>query len=258
MAETKTIKTKSESIYIALDSDVLRNLSVMDVLVKNNGGVIDQVAFYNQLLKAGDKVLAQNVNFISEVYNLVCQSVSEEYPLFKFLVTETVWQETRHLPNVVDFIKNYCYVPNINTLNMDKKLEEKHRLAQAYCFGLYDLDGREVCPPPMQKYKKGLQLIPSNDAYIMAEATREGAAVLTMNGQDYVFDKNGAIGNKNRKCGIMAINEKLGYGKIVGGKMLLPEPFTLDKFCPLVARAGRNIRLLFADDSEKVRAGELG
>lgn len=255
MAERGFEETQSGSRYIALDSDILRDLAVVNELVKNNGGVIDKDAFRKALKKEGNIILVTNINFVSEVYDMVKRSVSEKYPVFKFLVTETVWRETRYLPIVADFIREYCYVPNINALNMDSKLAEKKKLAEAYCYGLYDSAGKMVCPPPMQKDKKGKK--PSNDAYIMAEATREFATLLTMNGQDFVYVKDGAPGNNDRKRGIMDINVRLRYIKTVNGKGLVPEPFTLERFCPLVRYIESGAKLLFSEDADKVRAGEL-
>lgn len=185
--------------YIAIDSDVLRELAFFDLLKKEYGHVkIEQIPSNSGLKK--------DFNYFISLYNCIL------YEDIKVVIVDAVYQESKHSPNLVKFIKEYCYFPNINVANYQEKAEKARHLANAYC-SPYEYHG-ETKPAPMKSIFVAAinQYVPTNDCFIMAQATIEGLPLLTGNGQDFVFNvKNENKDEHDRVKGIAHINIVNGY-----------------------------------------------
>ena len=98
----------------------------------------------------------------------------------------------------------------------------------------------------------------SRDARNMAEATREGAIFITLNGQDYVFDRSVDGKNNARRQKTVAINKALGYGQFVDGFDITPRPFIVNEIVPILKfKAPETIKLALAEDSSKIKMTEI-
>ena len=239
-------ESKNLSMYMALDADVLRDLAFLDIAHSENQSV-------ESILSGADDVFANNYYYLEALYNKVVINPTSE---FKLLVNETAWREIKHFPHVREFIKKYCYVPKLNIFNVAEKNDEAADLANAYCFGYEDRETGRRIAPAMEPYAKDGYLRISRDARNMAEATRESAIFVTMNAQDYVFDKHWPMGNKVRKTRIMLINEANNYVKVINGKKYIPQPFPLHVMGNLLMQNERPLDFIVADDDFKIKASE--
>lgn len=242
-------KTLSLSMYISLDADVLRQLAFLDVIMSESTGFVD-------FQKIGDDVFKENSGFLFYLYNEIAKNPDSK---IKLLVTETPYREVKHFPACLNFIKNYCYAPSINMMNVAEKNDEAVKLSAAYCFGYTDEKQGIAYDPSMKTFlnNDGKTRV-SRDARNMAEATREGAIFITLNGQDYVFDRSVDGKNNARRQKTVAINKALGYGQIVDGYDITPRPFIVNEIVPILKFKDRNtLRLAFADDATKIKASEI-
>ena len=209
----------SKHIYIALDSDVLCNLSNIDEYLSVNPKASDEDVV--KFLKKSDP-RSPAIKTIETYMELLRHAKDKSSPL-RFLITPSVYGESGSYLPVEKFIKNYCYFPNTNVLLNIKNQEQIRTLAAAYCQQV--VKGDKICKAPMQaKYNALLGMtIPSNDAMIMAEATFYHAAfLLTENVKDLIDvvfhgkpGEDGAERNKYnaRVRGIVDVNIQNGYGQ---------------------------------------------
>lgn len=239
----------SLSMYFSLDADVLRQLAFLDVIMSESTGFVD-------FKKIGNDVFRENSGYLFYIYNEIAKNPNSNIKLF---VTETPYREVKSFPSCLNFIKKYCYTPNMNIMNVTEKNDEAVKLARAYCLGYTDEAQGVVYVPSMKTFlsNEGETRI-SRDARNMAEATREGAIFITLNGQDYVFDKSLDDKNTIRRDNTIAINKALGYGQIVDGYDITPRPFIVNEIVPTLKHNNRNaLKLAFADDKTKIKASEI-
>ena len=133
---------------------------------------------------------------------------------------------------------------------MEKKQKVKE-LAYAYCGAGKPYD--PLNPPPMEmKYLAEVgAYCPSNDCYIMAEATIERAVLLTNNKKDFVLNKNISDDESSRLIGIMKINREFGYADEMG---YVSRPFSIAAIGPVLKIPIDQLRLVFSNDDSKMRA----
>lgn len=202
-------------LYVAIDSDVLINFAKI-YYGKERGVSLTQ--------NTKDRI----IEFLNDVK-------SNKYAV-RFIVPSVVFNEV-HNPQVNseivdDFIKELCYIPLIspNELNYAKKAE---KLAYSYC----EINDDGGLSPMKIEYSAATgKYVPSNDAYIMGEATTLGINLITFNEKDYVsasktrYDKSRAHKileiNKNHRC---FFDDYCNVSKIVS-----PRPYHVMEFINLL------------------------
>lgn len=183
--------------YFAIDSDVLRTLTYIDITLKNNPQV-DLRDSPNHLLK----------KWSGYFLNLYKKMKNDE---LRLVIVDAVYQESQHSISLLTFMKDYCYFPKINLVNYQKKAAEARKLANAYC-SPYKVRDNEY-PAPMKKVFNAANnsFSPTNDCFIMAQATIEGIPLITANGKDFIFDEKSGTIDHTRTRGITIINIAKGY-----------------------------------------------
>ena len=187
-----------EPLYFAIDSDILRAITFVDKLASCE-------EFYDYK-NSKDVVLSHWFGYIQNLY----QGMKND--IFRLVIVDAVYQESKHSPSLLNFMTTYCYFPKINAINYQEKSKEARELAYAYCEP-HIYQGKEFPAPMKMQFNASLsQHTPSNDCYIMAQASIEGICLITANGQDFVFDKKAKTDNNYRLKGIVSINIEKGYG----------------------------------------------
>lgn len=215
-------KTEKENLglYVAIDSDILRFLSYLEHLKTQHGFVDRSQVNAENLLK--------DFNYYLRLFNHV------QAGHIKLLIVDAVYQESKHAANLLNFMNKYCYFPDVNSKDYQKKVEKARVLAHAYCQP-YTINGKEYKAPMKFVYMAyANKHVPTNDAYIMAQATVEDCCLLTGNKQDFIFNKRDGIGNRSRLIGICHINEMFGYCETRAGGVFMPKPLTLSKIMGLL------------------------
>ena len=221
-------RTKKDPKYIAIDSDILRELSFLSVLRREYGHSIN----LDKLPK--NSALLKDFNYFSNLLNCI------EFDEIRIAIVDAVYQESKHSPSLIDFIKKYCYFPNITAVNYQEKAEQARTLASAYCTK-YIYDDEEKPAPMKSVFIADInKYAPSNDCYIMAQATIEGLPLLTGNGKDFVFNKKNSNNNQrnnnhDRFRGIIQVNILNGYFTVQpNGKKITSAPMLLYELAPLL------------------------
>ena len=189
--------------YIAIDSDILREIAYLDLLKKEYGKNIDP-----NLIYPADRHLRKDFHYFIALYN------SMTHNDIRIVIVDAVYQESKHSECLLNFIKKYCYFPNVNAANYQEKAEKARTLAYAYC-SEYEHKGKTEPAPMKSVFVADINKhVPTNDCYIMAQATIEGLPLLTGNGKDFVFNvKNENKEEHDRVVGIVHINILHGYSK---------------------------------------------
>lgn len=204
-------KKHKKHIYFALDSDVLTNLADL-VRGRKDYPNLNKSELREKLNLPKCEKLVSNFNFYNELLDL---ALNDE---IRFLVTPTAYYESRQIPVCHEFIKQYCYLPNINVTNYKNFEYRVRQLAKAYCLP-YERDEKRYPAPLSPKYNAEVgDVVPTNDAYIMAEASVCNANLITENIKHLILksDKNEyysqeeAVYNR-RDWGIDDINIINGY-----------------------------------------------
>lgn len=209
--------------YFAIDSDILRELTFIDIIKKSNK-TLDEITTTDPLLqKYGGYLQRLYFKMKTGEINLV--------------IVDAVYQESKHSKSLLDFIKEYCYFPDINAVNYQEKAEEARKLAYAYC-SPFDNNGVEEPSPMKLVFIADInKSVPTNDCYIMAQATIEGISLITANGKDFIFNKRNASLEHDRSRGIAIINEQYGYyDKNSKNKNLSPKPFHIYTLGPMIKK----------------------
>lgn len=253
--------TKSNKIYIAIDSNILRTLTYMDNLVyfykKKNRGVLtddmvmdDDFNFGNIMgdTVTKDIILNRHKNSLWYLFTLVKQDKIRLY------ITESVYKENKHIEDCQYFIIKNCFMHAPMT---DKEKEERRekaaRMVDAYTTPQMIMRRGEMIKtkPPMKKVFSAHfdGYIPTNDCYIMAEATIDNCLLLTDNGKDFIFDikeepkfdreTGKQIKTKSRTTGIVDINIANGYYTTsVDGSKIVPKPVGIDLLANVIRERG--------------------
>ena len=97
--------------YLAIDSDILRTLTLLDILHKQHGFV--------KIELIEDHLLAKDFNFFQRLYSCA------ENDSIRLVIVDAVYQESKHSDSLKNFIKEYCYFPNVNAANYQEKAEKQ-------------------------------------------------------------------------------------------------------------------------------------
>ena len=190
--------TKNNPIYLALDSDVLRTLTLLYILKKEHG--------YIDIEKIKDNSLKKNFNYFNRLFTAI------QHDEIRPLIVDAVYQESKHSPSLIEFMKTHCYFPNINAVNYQEKAEKARKLASEYVKP-YTYKNEQFDAPMKAMFVADVnKYVPTNDCYIMAQATVEHCSLLTGNGKDFIFNQRDEDkSNHNRVRGIAQINILNGY-----------------------------------------------
>ena len=123
-------KTEKENLglYVAIDSDILRFLSYFDYL-KNKHGFVDRS-------QVNAENLLKDFNYYLRLFNHVLDGD------IRLFIVDAVYQESKHAGNLLNFMNKYCYFPDVNSKDYQKKVEKARVLAHAYCQP-YTINGKE-------------------------------------------------------------------------------------------------------------------
>lgn len=242
----------SKHMYFSLDSDMLSNLADLDVFLENNPEATDK-----DIISAFKNSKSSAVARRPQIYRKYLDIAKDKNSPMRFLVTQTAWMESNHIPSVNGFISKYCYTPKIKYLLQDKVNNKIEKLARLYCKKYKNTHGEEKPAPMSSKYSAAKRdLSPTNDAYIMAEATIYGACVLTENLKDYIHmeekhekGRTILVGDNKRALGIMELNKMNGYEiEYDENFKTIPKPWAADNLGRFLDDL-ENFRGHFSEDS---------
>lgn len=211
-------------IYFAIDSDVLRCLAYTDIILKANPN--------DDFSKCKDPVVKSNKNYLSKLLDLAKKDKA------RLLIVNTVYQESKHSEKLIDFMKEYCYFPDINFANYDEKCEKIEKLVDKYC-SPYTVSGTTYDAPFMKTYNAALKRkVAPNDAYIVAEASVEMACLITNNSRHIIYNERNNGDTNSRVRGIANINIAEGYYQCNEKDLsvVTPRPFALNVIGPILKK----------------------
>ncbi len=224
----------NKKLYVAIDSDILRNLAYLDRL-KERYGVVSKS-------RVNDPQVLYDLNY----YARILQSVQNDE--VRLLIVDAVFQESKHSDCLVKFMKKYCYFPNVNAVDYQEKAQQARALAHAYC-SEYEFEGKKRRAPMKSVFIADInRQVPTNDAYIMAQATVENCSLVTGNKKDFIFNNRQNQENNERQLGICTINVAMGYYEKKDDKFVTPRPITLGCLAGGLKRDQRFGDLEQADD----------
>lgn len=244
-------------IYISIDSNDLRAFSFFDKLVKIYKGKYPE--YITPELESSESFsyewLIRTLNPHDPIIKNHPQNFSYLYKLLKqdkvrFYITETVLRENKHIKDCITFMIENCYMHTpMSEKEKDSRQEEISNLVNAYTTQqLINKRGQKIIvEPPMKKEYSAFvgKMIPTNDCFIMAEATVDNVTLLTDNGKDFIFDikenKFNEYGKltKSRTARIVDINIALGYYSINEfGNRDVPKPLNLDTLANIIKYKG--------------------
>ena len=231
-------------LFIAVDSDVLRMLAQVEYTLSYDP---------NFNLREHDDDLIRN--WSGYLLNMLKLIKSGDLNIY---VGNTIYHEVKHKKDCIDFIKKYCYLPNINVTNFDQIVLKTDDLAFKYCFQTIEKNGTTHYPPMHPVYSPyNKKMIPSTDAYAMAEATLARCLFVTANGKDFVFNARSQSNVNSRTLGIIDINLNEGYGEEDSMGYTVPKPILFKVFGPLIRDGVDNLTVSTSDISAMVKADQL-
>ena len=163
----------------------------------------------------------------------------------RLVILDAVFQESQHSKEyLLKFMKQYCYFTKINAVNYQRKAAEARRLANAYCEP-FEVGDREFSAPMKKVFNAANGTFsPTNDCFIMAQATIEGICLITANGKDFIFDEKIGKENHDRAKVIMSINMSKGYYKSNSGNFSTTRPFHIQTIGPMLKDEILNIDIM--------------
>jgi len=234
----------TKHIYIALDSDILRSLAILAPYYTNN--------VYFDYKTSKDFILSKYTGYLLRLLDRVVNQKD-----IRLLVTASTFYEVRNHANALKFINEFCYVPQLdNFLNFESvpKKELIKQLAYAYCGIGKSHDSTSIPPMEARYFSEVSAYCPTNDCYIMAEATVENACLLTNNAKDFIFNSNFPQDDASRAIGIIEINRAFGY---VDEDDIVPRPFAISMLGPLLKLPIEQMKLSKSSDLTKLNPREI-
>ncbi len=236
--------------FVAVDSNVLRILAFMNKRYEefDNGKFVFE--------KSKDCLIQKYGKYFLDILRHMKNENEKER--LNILILDYVYMENKHIPLVNEFIKNNCYVSKKFLAGEEKYRARVNHLARAYCKPYKKKMKDELRPAPMQSVYNAYanKDIPSNDAYIMAQATLEGVLLVTANGKDFTFnirnqDNTDEEYVNDRTEGIVDINMMLGYCEKSdkGDYYVVPKAMRVKQFGELLKKGMKK----FAMPSDNVR-----
>ena len=219
-----------EPLHFAIDSDVLRVLAFLDIILEQSSE--------QDLRNSPDPLIKRWGGYFKRLYYKMQRDE------IRLVIVDAVFQESQHSTSLLSFMKKYCYFPKINAVNYQRKAAEARKLANAYCSNF--VVGDREYPAPMKKIfnAESTTFSPTNDCYIMAQATIEGIPLITANGKDFIFDERAGTENHDRAKGIMSVNIAKGYYTSNQGKFNTSRPFHINTIGPMLKDEVLSIELM--------------
>lgn len=209
-----------EHIYFAIDSDVLRVLTALNMKMKGQ--------------KPTEQFPPKQLEQLIPIFEAVKKDE------VRLLIVPTVYAENEDNKQRREFMKEWCYFPN-RTNNKERDSLEKNGRKLAYKYTKsYRLKGVLYPAPMIAKYVAEIgKRVPPNDAFIMAEATVENCFVLTFNAKDFTKVKSRQDLGNARSKGIVEINTQAKYSQIIYGYYkVVPKPVTPETVSACIAKSG--------------------
>ena len=209
-------------VYIAIDSDILRTLTYLDLLKKENGHI--------DIESIKDHSLKKDFNYFNKLLNAIKND--ELRPL----IVDAVFHESKHSESLCSFMKEYCYFPNINLVNYQDKNQKARDLANLYCHE-YTYKGQSFSAPMKSVFVADInKYVPTNDCFIMAQATILNCCLVTSNRQDFIYNKRSEDRFENERAkGIARINILNGYcQEDANGYYSTPRPISLNSLMGMI------------------------
>lgn len=209
----------NEPLYFAIDSDVLRTLTFIDKLY-TEGKDLD-------FKYSSDPLLNRWGGYFKRLY---FKAQNDE---IRLVIVDAVYQESQHSKSLLTFMKKYCYFPKVNLVNYQRKSAAARELANAYCEPV-KVGDREYSAPMKKVFNAANGTFsPSNDCFIMAQATIEEISLITANGRDFIFDDKIGKENHDRAKGIINVNISNGYYTSQQGSFNTSRPFHIQTLGPM-------------------------
>lgn len=195
-------KNNKDYIYVAFDSDVLRELVYLYILqgkernlVANLDGVISDKEF-----------VVRHKEHLQQTLQLIRTGV------IRPVIVNTIYQESKHSKSLMEFVERYFYAPEESLVNSAEYGEQVKQLANLYCEPYTDWNGNLI-PAPLKKVYNSYvgKKIPTNDVFAVAEAVCARVNFVTFNAKDLVFDRKHGEGNWDRSDGVTQISKLNGY-----------------------------------------------
>ena len=209
--------------YIALDADVIRNLTkINNYLTKNPDCTYKQICDY---FKDNSEPYSSVVKNFTTYWNLL-EIAKDENSQIRLEVTTTPYYQVQHRPLEREFIKKYCYTPDVESLRRPEVKTEIIKLAYAYCEEFINpKDGvKFYFPLSMEWNPEQEKFSPSTDTYALAEAVHSRAAFFLTENKRHFIDvvseekkssESNSIGKGRRRKAIVKINIDMGYAQNV-------------------------------------------
>lgn len=236
---------RKSKLYVAVDADVI----IMLVEVKEK---MRNIPNY-QPSKDRKKSIQNNADALMKILELMNKDE------LRLLVINTTFNEVKDVKQTMDFIKDNCYFPRLNILNISSHIEKADELAMKYCTQSYEYKGQKYYPPMELEYNRHLQRkVPSNDAYAMAEASIEKCIFITANSRHFVFRENYQKETNLRAIGIGMINSENGYETIdEKGRITSSRPMSLETFGFLIKNGVDNFFAPDVQEDKFIKADQI-
>lgn len=211
---------KQEPFKIRIDSDMLRNLALFCRYTKD-GSYLKNIDY--------NKISCEHIKQNFDDYLFIMDKIkSGELEVY---ISKYVLRENEHIDYVMEFKRKFCYT---KITDNKEKIED---LANAYS-SPYTENNTEFLPPMDREYIAAFdKVVPSNDCFIMADATVNYSFLLTNNLQHFIYDKSSKDPNDHRRIdGIRAINVKKGYKRKGTNGDFIPQPMVLQKMVRFLRR----------------------
>lgn len=219
----RTVKP-GETLYVAVDSDFLRELAYF---------MLSELS--DDEKQKNHKNVANNFNELKYFRSLIEQGI------LKIIIPTTVYQECKNSSGCEEFIKRYGIIPKIDHNNFKAYATDMTNLAYAYCFEEVDINGRKMTAMHPQYVASVGKVVPTNDAFIMAEATMLGLCLITLNEKDFIQTMYNRVGARKGEFddfndivqAITTINKNYGYvydSRFNSNLYTSARPFSPEKF----------------------------
>lgn len=143
------------------------------------------------------------------------------------------------------------YFQKINRINAERKASKEEALARAYCSS-YENNGKIHKAPMKSTYCRFVsQRIPTNDAFIMAEASIEHACVITENAKDFIYKNEEQDHIRATGIRIINIQNDLYDDSSDLAYPLVPQPFDLVKIAPILRGDPYDLQFPMSIDDNK-------
>ncbi len=235
---------KNKIFELDIDSDVLRSITFLDILINIHG--VENI----DVSKVKDALLCKHFKSLLSFYKAI------KADKIRIVIEEAIYQENKHLPSVLSFIKNNAYFPDVNIVNYQERIIQSRKLAHAYC-AEYTYQGEKFPAPMQETYNAEMNTLqPPTDAHIMGQATVGGRCLVTANSQHFIYNKKTSNFSNDRSKGIVQINILNGYYSTdEQGNMLVPKPISISNLGNIIKNGVDN--LFVVESNEKIVKADL-